>query len=35
MHADWRKPIYRFAEAMTTFSLMTAGLFVLVHLGRV
>ena len=28
MHADWRKPIYRFAEAMTTFSLMTAGLFV-------
>ena len=34
MHADWRKPIYRFAEAMTTFSLMTAGLFVFVHLGR-
>ncbi len=34
IHADWRKPIYRFAEAMTTFSLMTAGLFVLVHLGR-
>src|ERR1039457_316409 len=34
MHADWRKPIYRFAEAMTTFSLMTAGLFVIVHLGR-
>jgi len=33
-HADWRKPIYRFAEAMTTFSLMTAGLFVFVHLGR-
>src|ERR1035437_10516925 len=33
MHADWRKPIYRFAEAMTTFSLMTAGLFVIVHLG--
>ncbi len=33
-HADWRKPIYRFAEAMTTFSLMTAGLFVSVHLGR-
>ena len=32
LHADWRKPIYRFAEAMTTFSLMTAGLFVLVHL---
>jgi molybdopterin-containing oxidoreductase family membrane subunit len=35
MHADWRKPIYRFAEAMTTFSLMTAGLFVAVHLGRI
>jgi len=34
IHADWRKPIYRFAEAMTTFSLMTAGLFVAVHLGR-
>jgi molybdopterin-containing oxidoreductase family membrane subunit len=34
IHADWRKPIYRFAEAMTTFSLMTAGLFVMVHLGR-
>ncbi len=34
MHADWRKPIYRYAEAMTTFALMTAGLFVLVHLGR-
>ena len=34
MHADWRKPIYRFAEAMTTFSLMTAGLFVMVHLGQ-
>ena len=34
IHADWRKPIYRFAEAMTTFSLMTAGMFVLVHLGR-
>ncbi len=35
MHADWRKPIFRFAEAMTTFSLMIAGLLVLVHLGRV
>lgn len=33
-HADWRKPIYRFAEAMTTFTLMTAGLFPIVHLGR-
>ncbi len=34
IHADWRKPIYHFAEAMTTFSMMTAGLFVMVHLGR-
>ncbi len=33
-HADWRKPIYRFAEAMTTFTLMTAGLFPIIHLGR-
>ncbi len=32
--ADWRKPIYRFAEAITTFALLTAALFVLVHLGR-
>jgi Ni/Fe-hydrogenase subunit HybB-like protein len=35
IQADWRKPIYRFAEAMTTFSLMTAGLFPILHLGRV
>ena len=35
IHADWRKPIYRFAEAMTTFSLMTAGIFPMIHLGRV
>ncbi len=35
IHADWRKPIYRFAEAMTTFSLLTAGLFPMIHLGRV
>ncbi len=34
-HADWRKPIYRFAEAMTTFSLMTALIFPIIHLGRV
>lgn len=34
IHADWRKPIYRFAEAMTTFSLMTAGLFPIIHIGR-
>ena len=32
--ADWRKPIYRFAEAMTTFTLMTAGLFPIIHIGR-
>lgn len=35
VHADWRKPIYRFAEAMTTFSLMTAAIFPIIHLGRV
>ena len=35
IHADWRKPIYRFAEAMTTFSLLTAGFFPMIHLGRV
>ncbi len=35
IQADWRKPIYRFAEAMTLFSLMTAGLFPIIHLGRV
>ncbi len=33
--ADWRKPIYRFAEAMTTFSLLTAAIFPVIHLGRV
>jgi len=33
--SNWRKPIYRFAEAMTTFSLLTAAIFPLVHLGRV
>ena len=31
----WRKAIYRSAEAMTLFSLMTAALFPLVHAGRV
>lgn len=35
IHADWRKPIYRFAEAMTTFSLLTAGFFPMIHLGRI
>jgi Ni/Fe-hydrogenase subunit HybB-like protein len=33
-HSDWRKAIYRSAEAMTLFSLITAALFVFVHLGR-
>ena len=31
----WRTPIYRAAETMTVFAVMTAGLFPLVHLGRV
>src|SRR3569623_512802 len=34
IHADWRKHICRFAEAMTTYSLMTAGQFTNLHLGR-
>ncbi len=33
--SSWRKAIYRSAEAMTLFSLMTAACFVMVHLGRV
>ena len=33
--ADWRKPIYRFAEAMTLFSILTAAIFPVIHLGRV
>ncbi|NND60908.1 MAG: polysulfide reductase NrfD [Gammaproteobacteria bacterium] len=33
--SDWRKTIYRSAEAMTLFSLMTAAMFVMVHVGRV
>ncbi|MFB6344180.1 MAG: NrfD/PsrC family molybdoenzyme membrane anchor subunit [bacterium] len=32
--AEWRYPITRAAEAMTLFSLMMAGLFPLIHLGR-
>jgi molybdopterin-containing oxidoreductase family membrane subunit len=35
MNVDWRKPVYRFAEAMTAFSLLAAVVFVAVHLGRV
>ena len=33
--SDWRKAIYRSAEAMTLFSLVTAAFFVMVHVGRV
>jgi molybdopterin-containing oxidoreductase family membrane subunit len=33
--SDWRKAIYRSAEAMTLFSLVTAAMFVMVHVGRV
>lgn len=32
---SWRTSIYRSAEAMTVFAIMTAGLFPLIHLGRV
>lgn len=32
--ANWRRPILRAAEAMTAFSLMVAGLFPLIHVGR-
>jgi len=32
--SEWRKPVYRFAEAMTVFSLLTAFIFVFIHLGR-
>ncbi|RMF84863.1 MAG: hydrogenase [Nitrospinota bacterium] len=30
----WRNAIYRSAEAMTVFAIMTAGLFPIIHLGR-
>jgi molybdopterin-containing oxidoreductase family membrane subunit len=30
----WRNAVYRSAEAMTVFALLTAGLFPLIHLGR-
>jgi len=33
--AKFRMPIYRLAEAMTVFAVLTAGLFPLIHLGRV
>ncbi|HEX6938195.1 MAG TPA: NrfD/PsrC family molybdoenzyme membrane anchor subunit [Longimicrobiales bacterium] len=32
--AHWRQSIYRAAEAMTVFAVMTAGLFPIIHLGR-
>lgn len=32
--APWRTAIYRGAEAMTVFAVMTAGLFPVLHLGR-
>ncbi len=32
--ARWRNGLARFAEAMTIFAVMTAGLFPLIHLGR-
>src|SRR5713101_7955994 len=31
----WRTPVYRAAETMTVFAVLTAGLFPLIHLGRV
>src|SRR5690625_7206749 len=31
--AHWRQSIYRIAEAMTVFAVMTAGLFPIFHLG--
>ena len=31
----WRTPVYRAAETMTVFAVMTAGLFPLIHRGRV
>jgi molybdopterin-containing oxidoreductase family membrane subunit len=34
-HAGWRQSIYRVSEAMTVFAVMTAGLFPLIHLGRI
>src|SRR5213596_2046583 len=33
--ARWRTSIYRAAEAMTIFAVMTAGLFPMIHAGRV
>jgi Ni/Fe-hydrogenase subunit HybB-like protein len=33
--ARWRTSVYRAAETMTIFAVMTAGLFPMIHLGRV
>ncbi len=35
LRAGWRNPIARAAETMTIFAVCTAGLFPLIHLGRV
>jgi Ni/Fe-hydrogenase subunit HybB-like protein len=32
--APWRQSIYRLAEAMTVFAVITAGLFPIIHIGR-
>ncbi|MGH7752568.1 MAG: NrfD/PsrC family molybdoenzyme membrane anchor subunit [Gemmatimonadales bacterium] len=32
--SGWRTAVYRAAEAMTVFAVMTAGLFPLIHIGR-
>jgi molybdopterin-containing oxidoreductase family membrane subunit len=34
LHQQWRTSINRFAEAMTLFAVMCAGLFPLIHMGR-
>ena len=35
VRAPFRNSIYRASEAMTVFAVMTAGLFPLIHLGRI
>jgi Ni/Fe-hydrogenase subunit HybB-like protein len=35
VHQKWRTSLNRFAEAMTIFAVMCAGLFPLIHMGRV
>ncbi len=35
VYAEWRRPITRCAEVLTIFALATAGLFPLIHTGRV